>query len=506
MTAIASARAAVFSTLFEVDGKSRVAKQLDSFITWLIIANLFALVIEHIPTLYATHEASFGLFDRISIYIFTLEYVLRLFAAGGDPRYQGKRFASLRFAVTPFALIDILVIAPYWLHLLGILDLDLRVLRALRLLRLLKLLRDFVPAVQEFRKANAERTLRQKVDALMNDTPTSGRLHHQLDLIFIIFIITSVAAVFLETIPLVHDPLKVEFYWFDTIAIAVFTIEYLLRLYAAPEREPHHSALSGRFSFVKKPSSLIDLVAILPYYLQFLFAVDLRFIRVLRVLRVLKLTRYNTALSTFAMVLKREKRAFSAAMFITVLITILSGAIVYEFEHAVQPEKFDTMPRAMYWAVITLASVGYGDISPVTPIGQAFTMVLAILGIGIVALPAGILGSAFSDQLHQQREQMLKAVEDAFADGILTEDEERMLEEERIRLHLSEEQFEKLKQRAIARHSTEVTAAYTIIKASEEIAKLRETLHTVPVDAAVLEIDKLNLPEAEKAALRVLLK
>lgn len=506
MTAIASARAAVFSTLFEVDGKSRVAKQLDSFITWLIIANLFALVIEHIPTLYATHEASFGLFDRISIYIFTLEYVLRLFAAGGDPRYQGKRFASLRFAVTPFALIDILVIAPYWLHLLGILDLDLRVLRALRLLRLLKLLRDFVPAVQEFRKANAERTLRQKVDALMNDTPTSGRLHHQLDLIFIIFIITSVAAVFLETIPLVHDPLKVQFYWFDTIAIAVFTIEYLLRLYAAPEREPHHSALSGRFSFVKKPSSLIDLVAILPYYLQFLFAVDLRFIRVLRVLRVLKLTRYNTALSTFAMVLKREKRAFSAAMFITVLITILSGAIVYEFEHAAQPEKFDTIPRAMYWAVITLASVGYGDISPVTPIGQAFTMVLAILGIGIVALPAGILGSAFSDQLHQQREQMLKAVEDAFADGILTEDEERMLEEERIRLHLSEEQFEKLKQRAMTRHSTEVTAAYTIIKASEEIAKLRETLHTVPVDAAVLEIDKLNLPEAEKAALRVLLK
>ncbi len=506
MTAIASARAAVFSTLFDVDGKSRVAKQLDSFITWLIIANLLALVIEHIPTIYATHEASFGLFDRISIYIFTVEYALRLFAAGGDPRYQGKRFASLRFAATPFAIIDILVIAPYWLHLLGIIDLDLRALRALRLLRLLKLLRDFIPAVREFRKANVGRTLRQKVDALMNDTPTSGRLHHQLDLIFIIFIVSSVAAVFLETIPAVHDPLKLEFYWFDTIAIAVFTVEYLLRLYAAPEQEPHHSALSGRLSFIKKPGSLVDLIAILPFYLQFLFAVDLRFVRILRVLRVLKLTRYNTALTTFAMVLKREKRAFYAAMFITVLITILSGAIVYEFEHAVQPEKFDTMPRAMYWAVITLASVGYGDISPVTPIGQAFTMVLALLGIGIVALPAGILGSAFSDQLHQQREQMLKAVEDAFADGILTEDEERMLEEERIRLHLSEEQFERLKQRAMARHASEMTAAYTIIKASEEIAKLRETLHTLPVDAAVLEIDKLNLPDAEKAALRVLLK
>jgi hypothetical protein len=193
-------------------------------------------------------------------------------------------------------------------------------------------------------------------------------------------------------------------------------------------------------------------------------------------------------------------------MFITVLITVLSGAIVYEFEHPVQPDKFDTMPRAMYWAVITLASVGYGDISPVTPIGQAFTMVLAILGIGIVALPAGILGSAFSDQLHQQREQMLQAVEDAFADGVLTAEEERHLEEERVRLHLSEEQFEKLKQRAMLRHASELTAAHTILKSAEEIAKLREALHALPLDAAILEIDKLNLPETDRAALRVLLK
>jgi voltage-gated potassium channel len=506
MLTILLARRYVFDTFFDVEGKSQFAKSLDKFITWLIVANLLALAIEHIPSLYATHEASFGLFDRISIYIFTLEYALRLFAAGGNPRYQGKRFATLRFAVTPFALIDILVIAPYWLHLLGIIDLDLRALRALRLLRLLKLLRDFVPALIEFKKMNAGRTVRQKVDALMNETPTSGRLHHQLDLIFIIFIIASVAAVFLETLPSVHEPLKLEFYWFDTIAIAVFTVEYLLRLYAAPEQGANQSGIMSRLSFMKRPGSLVDLIAILPYYLQFLFAVDLRFIRILRVLRVLKLTRYNTALTTFSMVLKREKRAFSAAMFITLLITILSGAIVYEFEHAVQPEKFDTMPRAMYWAVITLASVGYGDISPVTPIGQAFTMVLAILGIGIVALPAGILGSAFSDQLHQQREQMLKAVEDAFADGVLTEAEARDLEEERIRLHLTEEQFEVLKQRAMARHASDMTAANTVFKASEEVRKLREALHMLPVETAIGEIDKLNLPDAEKAALRVLLK
>jgi hypothetical protein len=506
MKTIAVARAAVFSALFDIDGKSQFARSLDKFITWLIIANLAALVIEHIPALYVTHEASLGLFDRLSIYVFTLEYVLRLFSAGGDPRFQGKRFATMRFAVTPFALIDLLVIAPYWLHLLGILNLDLRLLRILRLLRLLKLLRDVVPAVQEFKKMNFGRTFRQKIDALMNETPTSGRLHKQIDFILIIFILVSVAAVFLETVPFIHEPLKEEFFWFDTIAIAVFTVEYLLRLYAAPEQDPNRSGIMGRLSFMKKPTSIVDLVSIMPYYLQLFFAADIQVLRVLRVLRVMKLARYNNALITFGMVFKREKRAFIAAMFVTALITVLSGAIVYGFEHAAQPEKFDTLPRAMYWAVITLASVGYGDISPITPVGQAFTMVLALLGIGIVALPAGILGSAFSDQLHQQREQMLKAVEDAFADGVLTETEANALEEERIRLHLSEEQFEILKARALARHSSDVTAANTIFKASEEIRKLREAMHVLPIETAIAEIERLNLPDAEKAALRVLLK
>ena len=299
----------------------------------------------------------------------------------------------------------------------GLITLDLRVLRALRLLRLLKLLRDIVPAIIEFRRANAANSMRQKVNALMNDTPTSGRLHHQIDFVFIMFIIASVMAVFLETVPAIYEPLKEEFHFFDLVAVAVFTFEYILRFYASPETVSEESSdISKRWSWFVRPTSIVDLIAILPFYLQFFVIIDLRFVRVLRVLRILKLTRYNTAIVTFAMVMKRERSAFTAAMFIVVLITILSGAIVYTVEHPVQPEKFDTMPRALYWAVITLASVGYGDISPVTPIGQAFTMVLAILGVGIVALPAGILGSAFSDQLHQQREQMLRDLKGQMAD------------------------------------------------------------------------------------------
>jgi hypothetical protein len=211
-------------------------------------------------------------------------------------------------------------------------------------------------------------------------------------------------------------------------------------------------------------------------------------------------------MKTFSDVLRREHRAFFAALFVTFLITILSGAIVYEFEHPVQPEKFDTMPRAMYWAVITLASVGYGDISPVTPIGQAFTMVLALLGIGIVALPAGILGSAFSDQLHQQREEMIRKVEDALADGVITDAESRALEQERIRLHLTVEQFEVLKGRALARQKVDKSMAVVLRSASSDLAQIQQRLHALPLEEAILELDRLDLTETQRAALRVLLK
>ena len=494
MSMLGTLRDSTFRKLFDLENGSVTARRVDSFITWLIIANLVALAMEHFP-IYTGNEALFGTFDRISIYIFTLEYVLRLFAAAGDPAFRGKRTPALRQAITPFALIDLLVIGPYWLHLLGIIDLDLRALRALRLLRLLKLLRDFVPALRQFLRENHDRTFRQKVYSLLNATPTSGRLHSQLDLI-------------LETVPSIQAPLAYQFRLFDDISVAVFTIEFLLRLYSAPEANPEQPAMSQRAGWFTKPTSLVDFIAIAPWYISLLTggSLDLRFVRILRVLRVLKLTRYNTAMKTFSDVMQREQRAFFAAMFVTFLITILAGAIVYEFEHAVQPEKFDTMPRAMYWAVITLASVGYGDISPITPIGQAFTMLLALLGIGIVALPAGILGSAFSDQLHRQREEMIQKVEDALADGIITAEEERALEEERVRLHLTLEQFETLKMRALARQGLSGSVSSVLTSASAELSMIQQRLHSLPVDAAIVELDKLQLTETQKAALRVLLK
>ena len=505
MNFIRSAQKRLYCALFDLEGSNAGPKRLESFVNWLIIINLLALLLEHIPALYSDHKDLFALFDEISIYIFTAEYVLRLLTAAVDPKYAGRKFGTVRHIFHPLSIIDFLVVAPHWLHLLGIVELDLRALRILRLLRLLKLMREIVPATMEFIAANKGRTVRQKVDSLMNETPTSGRLQHQLDLILIFVILLSVVCVFLETVPEIHEPLALEFHYLDLFSVGIFSLEFLLRMYCAPERLGVDSPLSSRLSYLRRPTTLVDLVAVLPFYLQVFVSVDLRFVRILRVLRVAKLSRYNTAMKTFTMVMAREKRAFGAAMFVTMLITIMAGAIVYEVEHAVQPEKFDTMFRAMYWAVITLASVGYGDISPITPLGQAFTMILAILGIGIVALPAGILGSAFSDQLQQDREEMLHGIEDAFADGILTDEEAEALEQERIRLHLSEEQFEAIKKKAKGRLAGVGIDKLTLEQLAVMVSTTESALAGLPLDKAVEEINKLNISEKQKASLKSLL-
>lgn len=505
MNFIKSAQKRLFQSLFDLHGRRLGPKRVESFINWLIVINLLALLLEHIPVLYSDHKDLFASFDSISIYIFSLEYVLRLFSAAADPKYAGRKWPTFRHFFNAFSIIDLLVVAPHWLHLLGIVDLDLRALRILRLLRLLKLMREIIPAVLEFVAANKGRTLRQKIDSLMNETPTSGRLHHQLDLILIFVIVLSVICVFLETVPEVHEPLALEFHYLDLFSVGVFSTEFLLRLYAAPERLGVDSPIFSRLAYLRKPATIVDLIAVLPFYLQVFVSVDLRFVRILRVLRVAKLSRYNTAMKTFSMVMAREKRAFAAAMFVTLLLTILAAAVVYEAEHAVQPDKYDTMFRAMYWAVITLASVGYGDISPITPVGQAFTMILAILGIGIVALPAGILGSAFSDQLQQDRDEMLKEIEIALADGVLTDEEAESLEQERIRLHLSEDQFDALKKKARARLAGVGMDKPTLEQLADMVSKTEAALAGLPLEKAVAEINALDISEKQKASLKSLL-
>lgn len=167
-----------------------------------------------------------------------------------------------------------------------------------------------------------------------------------------------------------------------------------------------------------------------------------------RLLRLLKLTRYTGATSTLTTVIAREWPVLGASAFIMLLLVVLTASLGYLFEHEAQPEKFENIPQSIYWAVITLASVGYGDISPITPMGRVMTIILALLGIGIFAIPAALLSSAFTDQLRIERETLKNALYDMLSDGIIDENEADIINREAKRLHLSEEEVQRLIEKA----------------------------------------------------------
>jgi len=183
-------------------------------------------------------------------------------------------------------------------------------------------------------------------------------------------------------------------------SIAVFTLEFLLRLWTAPLHSGgiYTHPVRGRLRFLLSPMMLIDLVAILPYYLGVIAGIDLRFLRLIRLLWILKITRYFPAMSTLGRVLKRERRTLAAVMVIMLIILFIASSLVYLLEHERQPEHFASLPHAMWWGMATLTTVGYGDVVPVSPMGRVLGVVIMLLGIGTFALPAGILASAFAEE------------------------------------------------------------------------------------------------------------
>jgi hypothetical protein len=185
----------------------------------------------------------------------------------------------------------------------------------------------------------------------------------------------------MESVDSVHRLFAAEFYWIDIIAFSIFSFEYVARVYSAPENPAYRSTSMPHWAHMRSWTALIDLVTILPFLLEhFLpYQLDLRFLRVFRLTRMLKLTRYTSATVTLIRVAKREWQIIAASVFVMLLMVVLTASLGYLFEHDAQPDKFENIPQSIYWAVVTLASVGYGDISPVTPMGRALTVVLALL-------------------------------------------------------------------------------------------------------------------------------
>lgn len=298
----------------------------------------------------------------------------------------------------------------------------------------------------KFKRENKNKTLRAQVFALFNTTPHSHNVNKYIDNVVILAVLVSVVCIVLETVQEVNQVWSAEFHILDLITVCIFSIEYVLRVYSCCELQEYEKPFKGRLKYMTSASALVDLIAVCPFYIDIFLAksLDLRFLRIFRLTRLLKLTRYTGTLNTLVKAVQREKYVLLAAAFMMFLMIILTASLGYLFEHDAQPDKFESIPTSMYWAVVTLASVGYGDITPITPLGRFMTVIVSFVGIGIFAIPAGLMASSFTDQLRLDRNLFEEQVRKLVTNNSFTDEERENLALEADRLHLSQAVFEEI--------------------------------------------------------------
>ena len=190
------------------------------------------------------------------------------------------------------------------------------------------------------------------------------------------------------------------------MSVTIFTIEYLLRIWSCTADPRYSHPIYGRARFVVTPMALLDLMAILPFYGQILGlgSLDLRILRAVRLsARVARLARLSPGFDTLMRVARAKRTELSIVIAMLLVLLLLASSLMYFAEHEAQPDLFSSIPQTMWWSIITLTTVGYGDVYPVTYAGRVLAGVMAVLGIGLFALPAGILGSGFVDELDRNR-------------------------------------------------------------------------------------------------------
>ena len=267
-----------------------------------------------------------------------------------------------------------------------------------------------------------------------------------LEVALITLITLNVAAVILETVDPIYARWQQAFNVFEALSLTVFVAEYAARLWVARE-DPN---VRSRFSWAMTPLAVIDLLAILPALIYLFVPIDLRILRTFRMLRLLKLTRYSPALGMLLAVFEEEAGAFFAGFFILLLMLIFAASGAWLAEHKVQPEAFGSIPAAMWWAVATLTTVGYGDVTPITVAGKIFGALITIVGIGMAALPAGIIATGLNDQLHRRRASLEREFRKALEDGAICDDEENEIEALRKKLGLSHRAANHIRERVEA--------------------------------------------------------
>ena len=235
------------------------------------------------------------------------------------------------------------------------------------------------------------------------------------DLAITALIFLSVASVFIVTLDL-SVAVRGVLVGFEAIASIVFTIEYVLRIWTAPELDPERDPWLMRGRYVVSGMAIVDLLAILPFWLPMFLPggmLGMRAFRLVRLLRIFKLNRYFDALAMVGCVVREKRRELVGSMLFVLVLMLVSSLLVYAAEHDAQPDAFRNAFSGLWWAVATLTTVGYGDIYPVTPVGRILGALIALLGIGMVAIPTSILSSGFLEYMSKKREKNDSAGDDA---------------------------------------------------------------------------------------------
>jgi len=295
-------------------------------------------------------------------------------------------------------------------------------------------------------------TFRKRAAAALEVSSTNASTESRITSGFlVVLIVLNVIATVLESVTHIAATWEQAFYVFEVFSVVVFTIEYLLRLWTCVDLSDgrYDSAFFGRLRYMLSPFALIDLIAVLPFYLFFFGHLDLRFLRILRLLRLFKLTRYSSAFTALANVLEQQSKSILAAMSLLFMMLVLSASAMHLIEKDVQPDAFGSIPQAMWWAVVTLTTVGYGDITPVTTLGKFVGGLVSIIGICMAALPAGLLASGFSAQFLRQSQAYAQVVDRALEDGEITSEESEALEKLREQLGISTQDADLLLRNAL---------------------------------------------------------
>ena len=245
------------------------------------------------------------------------------------------------------------------------------------------------------------KTLKRRIYEIIEVAHPEDKSSRLFDLLILTLVALNVVALVVETVEGIYQKAPEAFLIFDVISVIVFSIEYLLRVWSCTSSPKFPHPLWGRLRFMMTPLAIIDLLAVLPFFVSILYF-DLRALRSLRLFRLLrlaKLGRYSAALRTMGRVISRKREEVLVTLSLLCMLVVIASSLMYFAETHIQPDAFPSIPATMWWSVATVTTVGYGDVYPITPIGKLLGAIVAILGIAFFALPAALLGPGFIEEM-----------------------------------------------------------------------------------------------------------